>query len=305
MTAQRPGSRKASAGYSIRVASRITGLSADTLRMWERRYSFPRPGRNASGARVYSQADVERLLLASRALEAGYRASDAAELDAATLRGQLDRSPRPQAISGDRPAVASLLEALASDEVDRARRELSECVATLGARRFLVEVAAPLVEEVGEAWARGRIAVRHEHLFSDLLSTELRRLRATFTTTGGPVLLLATLAHEQHGLGLEMVALYAALGGAAPRSLGVDTPADQIVAAARALGARAVGISVSASSALPVAHNELRKVLGALPLRTELWIGGKRAGELSLNDPRAFKVVTWAELDARLAHLTS
>ena len=56
-------------GYSIRVASRLTGVSSDTLRMWERRYGFPKPVRNESQVRVYTDADIERLVLISRALK--------------------------------------------------------------------------------------------------------------------------------------------------------------------------------------------------------------------------------------------
>ena len=50
-------------GYSIRVASRLSGVSSDTLRMWERRYGFPKPSRNGSQVRVYTDADIERLVL--------------------------------------------------------------------------------------------------------------------------------------------------------------------------------------------------------------------------------------------------
>ena len=35
--------------YSIAAVERDTGLSKDTLRVWERRYGFPRPARDAAG----------------------------------------------------------------------------------------------------------------------------------------------------------------------------------------------------------------------------------------------------------------
>src|SRR6187200_3341730 len=76
MVQRRNSVNGAAPGYSIRVASRLTGLSADTLRMWERRYGFPKPERNDSQIRVYSEADIERLILVGRALKAGYRAGE-------------------------------------------------------------------------------------------------------------------------------------------------------------------------------------------------------------------------------------
>ena len=46
--------------YPIRAVARMTGISLDTLRAWERRYEAVVPGRNDRG-RLYSNADVVRL----------------------------------------------------------------------------------------------------------------------------------------------------------------------------------------------------------------------------------------------------
>src|ERR1700712_4877125 len=83
-------------GYSIRVASRLTGVSSDTLRMWERRYGFPKPVRNASQVRVYTDADVERLVLISRPLKAGFRSGEVIHREADELRALLASSARAE-----------------------------------------------------------------------------------------------------------------------------------------------------------------------------------------------------------------
>lgn len=38
--------------YPISVIERDTGIGRDRLRVWERRYGFPDPVRNAKGARL-------------------------------------------------------------------------------------------------------------------------------------------------------------------------------------------------------------------------------------------------------------
>ena len=48
---------------SISAVERDTGLSKDTLRVWERRYGFPNPVRDALGERLYPVEQVERLRL--------------------------------------------------------------------------------------------------------------------------------------------------------------------------------------------------------------------------------------------------
>jgi len=48
--------------YKIGAVSRRTGLSSATLRLWEDHYGLLRPERSPRGTRLYSEADVERVL---------------------------------------------------------------------------------------------------------------------------------------------------------------------------------------------------------------------------------------------------
>jgi DNA-binding transcriptional MerR regulator len=59
---------------SIAAVERDTGLSKDTLRVWERRYGFPAPTRDAIGERLYGRADLQKLRMLKRLLDAGHRA---------------------------------------------------------------------------------------------------------------------------------------------------------------------------------------------------------------------------------------
>ena len=271
--------------------------------MWERRYGFPKPERNESQVRVYTDADIERLVLISRALKAGFRSGEVIHRGPAELRGLLATSAHSE-LENDRhtPSIESLLALLLQDNPEGLRDELRRSVALHGPKQFLTDVAAPLVEQVGLAWATGRIAVRHEHLLSQVLSNKLRELLAAYDArSSGPVVLLTTLSDEQHGLGLEMVALYLALEGATPRLLGVNTPPDQIAEAAVALSADVVGVSISEASDLALTEAHLRRVLGSLPNRIALWVGGKQARKLTLRHSRVRQVVTWSDLDEAVA----
>ena len=46
---------------AIKDVAERTGIAAGTIRMWEQRYGFPVPGRNASGYRRYTEDDVDAL----------------------------------------------------------------------------------------------------------------------------------------------------------------------------------------------------------------------------------------------------
>src|SRR5438477_12860073 len=59
--------------FNISAVERDTGLSKDTLRMWERRYRFPTPMRDANGERIYPASQVEKLRLIKRLMDRGHR----------------------------------------------------------------------------------------------------------------------------------------------------------------------------------------------------------------------------------------
>ncbi|PTT81921.1 hypothetical protein DBR42_17435, partial [Pelomonas sp. HMWF004] len=53
----------------IAAVERDTGISKETLRVWERRYGFPAPWRDAAGERLYAPEQVQRLRLIKRLLD--------------------------------------------------------------------------------------------------------------------------------------------------------------------------------------------------------------------------------------------
>ena len=53
-------------GLPISAVERETGIPKDLLRMWERRYGFPLPGRDEHGDRVYPREQIDKLRLLRR-----------------------------------------------------------------------------------------------------------------------------------------------------------------------------------------------------------------------------------------------
>ncbi len=312
---KRRGSRASSAsdapdrggGSTIRVVSARTGLSMETLRAWERRYGFPRPERRpGSNRRLYSDADLARLLVIQRALERGYRVGDVIDKPVPQLHELIGDagaplSASPVASSLAPPAVEELVDLLARDELTQLESRLRDAALSLGPRRFATDLAHPLAVAVGDAWAAGRISVRHEHVVTELLITQLRLLLAGFQDIDArPLVLLATPPGESHTLPLQIVALYLFVSGAKPRLLGGPTPVREIAATARALGVDVVGLGVTPSSDRRRARSAVRSLVRSLPRGVRLWIGGEGASALGLGD--AAEVVTsWDAIDRAIA----
>jgi len=78
----------ASTQYRIGAVSRLTGISPDALRIWERRYAAVTPQRSSGGGRLYSSEDVARLRLMKQLVDAGDAIGAVANLDLDALQGR-------------------------------------------------------------------------------------------------------------------------------------------------------------------------------------------------------------------------
>ena len=97
--------------FNIAAVERDTGLSKDVLRMWERRYGFPVPGRDTNGERCYPADQVDRLRLIKRLMDLGHRpgkliATPQEELTALSPRRS---KPETQEASENRDELEELL----------------------------------------------------------------------------------------------------------------------------------------------------------------------------------------------------
>lgn len=267
--------------WPMGAVTRRTGIGEHTLRAWERRFGFPSPHRLESGHRRYTVDQVQQLLLINKALEFGYRAGDVVPLGRADLEallrscGALDTGV-PAGITED--IVKETLEACRHFDRETLSAAMSRDASVLGVGSFLRDRVGPLLEEVGEAWARGELEVRHEHFYSEVLEDHLRAMRARLegSDSGRPVI-LATLPDELHGLGLHIVGLAIAAAGRTVRVLGPHLPVDEIVQAADVLDAAAVGVSVGVFGAGSRTAGEITQLRAGLRPGTRLWIGGSGA----------------------------
>src|SRR5690606_10829807 len=130
---------------TIADVERDTGIGKDTLRVWERRYGFPRPQRDVQGERRYAPAQVEKLRAIKRLIDAGHRPGRLVSRTLAQLQALSDGTA-PVATAGGVRAdeVDSLLELLARHDSGALRDALAGAEARHGLRSFVMDVVAPL-----------------------------------------------------------------------------------------------------------------------------------------------------------------
>lgn len=253
----------------IGVVARQTGVEVGTLRKWEHRYGFPKPGRSASGQRTYSDADVEALRRIVVRMAGGERIGKLVRESADELPAQAPGSP-----AALRPDVQAALDALSRTDIPHLRLLLDRARNARSLLGFVDDFATPLLEEVGNCWARGDLPVHGEHLCSSLLESLLSRDAGMATVPRQQTVLLTTLAGEKHRLSLYMLDAILSQAGIACVRLDGDLPVAEIAAAAKAYRVSAVGISASSHYPPRLLHRSVEQLRATLPRHAELWLGG-------------------------------
>lgn len=258
--------------YPIRTAARLTSLSVDTLRAWERRYQAVTPERTDRG-RLYTKDNIARLILLRRLVEQGYSISQIAPLGTADLQDLLApgpfSEPNPVATS---PQIRQLADWFADFDDIRANAELNRLAILTPPRDFVMQTLFPLMREVGERWHKGEMGIAEEHLVSASMRLVLGSLlRIHPPRPDSPRMLLATLAGDLHDFGILGAAMIAATIGWSPLLLGPNLPVGEVARAAIRTGPAAVVIGNSGRNLEASAIRELAELI---PAEITIWLGG-------------------------------
>ncbi len=266
---------------SIAAVERDCGLPKDTLRVWERRYGFPKPLRDHHGERIYPADQVATLRLLRRLVDAGHRPGKVVGRSGEDLSVLLRQvgTPALQAIGSEAQQVMTLLGA---HDAAGLREVLNAIVLRAGLGAFAAEVGPGLAEAVGTAWWRGALEIHQEHLFTEQFTTVLRSAINAAQGAGlprrRPRVLFSTIPQEPHSLGLLMAEAMFTLEGCLGISLGVQTPIPEIAAAARAHKADILALSFSSMIPAPQAVAGLAELRAHIPDTVEIWAGGACPG---------------------------
>ena len=268
--------------YPIRAVAKITGLSLDTLRAWERRYQAVVPERSDRG-RQYGPAQIERLLLLGQLVHKGHAIGGIASLADQDLKNLLAQHPsqptaEPEALAN---ILAPVLSAIESFDSARAGDELSRLAAVLSPRDLVYQVAMPLMLEVGNRCHNGTLAIAQEHMLSQMLRNLLgSMIRLLRPSNPAMKMVLATPAGESHEFGILASAMIGSMAGIQPVYLGPDLPALEIANVAQRVGAQVILLGVTVIT--ETTAEEVRSLAAAMPEASELWIGGASSTALDL-----------------------
>jgi DNA-binding transcriptional MerR regulator len=201
--------------FNIGTVSRMTNIVEATLRVWERRYGFPKASRTSSGRRLYSQEEVLRLQWVKTQVDEGIQVSTAIRaLRTAEEAGTFIPIPAGTSMHLRQHAAGTsldtmqgqLYQALVKRELDDVALILVEAQVLYPLEEIILEMIVPVLQRIGEAWERGEADVATEHLATNYL----RYYLLAWMQVGPPPLathpvILACAPGELHEGGLLML----------------------------------------------------------------------------------------------------
>ncbi len=300
--------------YPMRLVTRLTGLPANTVRVWERRYQAIVPRRTDGNARRYSGRDVRKLQMLRDLTAAGYRIRDVASRSNEELEELLGSPDEGQPAALAAPTQdslgleyarlrASYLAAIESLEVRQGFDLLALAATMLAPQAFVNDVVIPLVQETGRRWGTGTFSVAHEHIVSSQLRSLLpRMLQVSTPLASARRIFLAAPEGHLHEFGILVGGGMAASRGFDVIYLGPHMPEDDLLAAMQSSASDLLIVSVPWE---PPERDlvAVRSTLSRLAEAVEVWVGCPADHRLVGTVPGARYFHRYEDLDAALVHL--
>lgn len=265
--------------YSMKATTSMTGLTAETLRAWERRYGAVIPHRDENGRRAYSLDDVERLTLLANITRQGHSIGQVASLNNQQLRDLLKDNSKISHSSHD-VYVNEIVTALINYELDLCEELIRRAMIAMDPLQLAIEVLFPALDRVGSLWADSKITIAQEHMFAALVKRMVMSMVNTSRPFFGrhPSFCFATLSGERHEFGILLTYLIAVSNKLCSYYLGPDLPHDELIKVTQKIQ---VDVMVLSFVNNPPSDSILKQIVEigvyAAESATQVWAGGKGA----------------------------
>lgn len=230
--------------FNLKVVLKETGLAADTLRAWERRYGLPVPQRTSGGHRLYSQRDIETIKWLMKRQSEGLSISRAVGMWNEQLASGADplvdslQSPLTSAspVFTQSHMPDTTLESLRARWVEAcmdfseatAEQALNQAFSMFPVEAVCLDILQKGLSEIGDRWYENSATVQQEHFASGLAMRRLDSLLiASPAPTRNQILLVGCPPDEWHVFTSLLLALFLRRRGFPVIYLGANVPASR------------------------------------------------------------------------------
>jgi len=225
--------------HPIQIVSRRTGLSADVIRAWERRYKAVKPSRSANGRRLYSDNDLKKLMLLQRIISGGRRIGDIAKLNIKSLEDLVESDETAIVVKtslANRPSTGSVMEhfdgsieAIRELDANKLIRLFEVAYQELGPVFLLEDFFAPLIQHVRDECKLGSFRQSQEKFVVELMKSFLLINSSKINKIlNNKILIISPISHNDN-LSMLRLCLVCEDSDWMPIYVGSSTPADEIL----------------------------------------------------------------------------
>jgi DNA-binding transcriptional MerR regulator/methylmalonyl-CoA mutase cobalamin-binding subunit len=300
--------------HPMAFVSRKTGLSAHVLRAWEKRYGAVSPMRTQGNHRMYSDEDVERLLLLKKVIATGRSIGQVAHLskqelmklaEPETISFENEHQPSEQTSHGlsVHHYLTTCTDAVVRLDPVLLAETLYRCSIDHGQIAVIEGVISPLMEDIGKCWNSGMMRILHEHMASSVIRTYLgNALNSLDIPDTAPKAVTATLEGELHEIGALAATVAASMEGWNVLYLGPNLPAEDIIKASNLSHAQAAMLSITMTREQNRIFSEIGRLRAYLSPDITVLIGGKLSSRQQnlIKQPGVLWVDTIRELGIKL-----
>lgn len=229
--------------FNLKAVLKETGVSADTLRAWERRYGIPSPQRTPGGHRLYSEHDISMIKWLVARQGEGLSISRAVEMWREQIlsgKDPLETMPGPRPGSFGAQSIylppetgldalrAQWLAACLNFNETTAEQTLNLAFSLYPLETVSVDLLARGLTEIGMLWFENRASVQQEHFASSLAARRLDALIAAAPAPGRPhSILIGCPPNEWHNFSGMLLTLLLRRRGLNVIYLGANVPTDR------------------------------------------------------------------------------
>lgn len=266
--------------YSIKAITSLTGLTAETLRAWERRYQGILPARSENGRRLYSPQDLEKLTLLAELTRNGHAISKIVSMDSEALQAMKSQATQH---SGSDLLQLQIIEALMDYRIERCEQLLKRALLACEPIDYVKEILLPALRKIGDLWHQQRISIAQEHMFSCCVKRIVLSMVNNLQNQSSQALamLFATPSDEPHEFGILLSCLLASALQYRCYYLGANLPGKDIVEAVEHLRPAITVIGLMKNPPESTTIEDLQ-LIGETEFMTttSFWLGGSGARQL-------------------------
>lgn len=295
--------------HRIHRVAKLTGLSRDVIRVWERRFDLLKPTRGANRYRNYSDEDVALLRYLKQQLDAGESIGDLARVGREELINRL-RAAAPRTTVVDNTFDRLLRELLSALEpLDRVmfEKRLNGAVAVVPFEEALHGILLPLQERVGHLWHSGRIDIAVEHYVTGQIKQKLyAAMNQLPVAEFGATVVVACPPGEEHDLAALAVAYRCRVRGCRVYYLGANVPVLSLSKLCREVAPDLTILSITIALPNPLATDLIQALIRDVAPVSKVLAGGRGAEAMRQHfaDSHIELLETFGDLDEMLERFT-